>query len=84
MEIKMDTASKNKNESKDSGEGNDGYENSTCQVVMRKSRNVYEPAVTDTDSSDKTHDDDGKKKKHVKWSESTELRERQKVYRRSQ
>ncbi|BFZ21134.1 hypothetical protein BsWGS_24173 [Bradybaena similaris] len=79
----MDTASTN-NKSKDSGEVKDGDENSTCQVVMRKSRNVYESADTDTVSSKNAHDDDGKKKKHVKWSESTELRERQKVYRRSQ
>ncbi|XP_059145727.1 uncharacterized protein LOC131932837 [Physella acuta] len=48
------------------------------KVVMRRSRNLFAPAFDHVDHSKKPGE------KHVKWSESTELRERMKVYRRSQ
>ncbi|CAG5132990.1 unnamed protein product [Candidula unifasciata] len=61
-----------------------GDEETTYQVVMRKPKEVYKPENTDSYDSSDTNEDDSKKKKHVKWSESTEMRERLKVYRRSQ
>ena len=60
------------------GGGADGEE----VVVMRKPRNVFEPSDRQKEKEKEEQGGDGKKK--VKWSESTDLREKLKVYRRSQ
>uniref|UniRef100_A0A0B7A419 Peroxin-19 n=1 Tax=Arion vulgaris TaxID=1028688 RepID=A0A0B7A419_9EUPU len=80
----MDKSYKKANDNEDKR----GDEVDTSIVVLRKPRYVYEASnsgsVDSTDGVGKGGGDDNKTHKHVKWSESTELRERLKVYRRSQ
>ncbi|CAL1535063.1 unnamed protein product [Lymnaea stagnalis] len=68
------------------GTGNTEDGGKTPEVVMRRPKNVFEPAYRDSDrvESKKDGKKPGEKEKRVKWSESTELREKMKVYRRSQ
>ncbi|KAK3798835.1 hypothetical protein RRG08_007192 [Elysia crispata] len=52
------------------------------EVVLRRPKNVFEPSDKQKELEKDAQAQDGKKK--VKWSESTDLREKLKVYRRSQ
>lgn len=77
-----------KNQQSGASNANSDSQGDYSQVVMRKPRNriVYETANNNNggDRNDNSDDTGKKYAKHVKWSESTELRERLKVCRRSQ
>ncbi|GFO45153.1 hypothetical protein PoB_007165800 [Plakobranchus ocellatus] len=62
-----------------SSPGGDGDEE---EVVMRRPKNVFEPSERQKEME--RNASGGEDRKRVKWSESTELREKLKVYRRSQ